>query len=87
MSGKKVDIHVSTPSNPIQHNRNQVSTSSNPNPSKSDESEKDMSTSQVHQPTLPFPNRLKNNKQNSHMDKIIEIFNQVKINLSLLNSI
>ena len=36
---------------------------------------------------VPFPNRLKNNKQNLHMDKIIEIFNQVKINVPLLDAI
>jgi len=84
-SGKKVDNHISTSSNLIQHNHNQASTSSNPNPSKSDESEIDKSTSQVHQPIVQFPNRLKNNKQNPHMDKIIEIFNQVKINVSLLD--
>ena len=58
-SGKKVDNQVSTPSNPIQQNHNQASTSSNLNYSKSDESEKDKSTSQVHQPIVPFPNRLK----------------------------
>ena len=61
-SRKRVDNQVSTPTNPIQHNHNQASTSSNPNPSNSDESEKDKSTSQVHQPIVPFPNRLKNNK-------------------------
>ena len=77
-SGKKVDNQVSTPPNPSQHNHTSASTSSNPTPPKSDESEKDKSTSQVHQPIVPFPNRLKNNKQNPHMDKIIEIFNQVK---------
>jgi len=78
---------VSTPSNSIQHNHNQASTSSNPNPSKFDESETDKATSQVHQPIVPFPNRLKNNKQNPRMDKIIEIFNQVKINVPLLDAI
>ena len=41
----------------------------------------------MHQPIVPFPNRLKNNKQNSHMDKIVEIFNQVKINVPLLDAI
>ena len=86
-SGKRVDNQVSTPTHPIRHNHNQASTSSNPNPSNSEESEKDKSTSQVHQPIVPFPNRLKNNKQNPHMDKIIEIFNQVKINVSLLDAI
>jgi len=84
-SGKKVDNQVSTPSNSIQHNDTQASTSSSPNPFKSDKFEKDKSTSQVHKPIVPFPNRLKNNKQNPHMDKIIEIFNQVKINVPLLD--
>ena len=86
-SGKKVNNQVSTPSNHIQHNHTQPSTSSSPSPSKSDESETDKSTSQVHQPIVPFPNKLKNNKQNSHMDKIIKIFNQVKINVPLLDAI
>jgi len=70
-SGKKVDNQVSTPSNTIQHNHTQASTSSSPNLFKSDESETDKSTSQVYKPIIPFPNTLKNNKHNSHMDKII----------------
>ena len=86
-SGKKVDNQVSMPTNPIQHNHTHASTSSNPNSFKSDEYEKDKSTSQVHKSIVPFPNRLKNNKQNAHMDKIIEIFNQVKINVPLFNAI
>ena len=36
---------------------------------------------------VPFLNKLKNDKQNGHIDKIIEIFNQVKINMSLLDAI
>ena len=86
-SGKKVDNQVSTPPNPSPHNHTPASTSSNPKPSKSDESETDKSTSPVYKPIVPFPNRLKNNKQNPHMDKIIEIFNQVKINVPLLDAI
>ena len=65
--GKKVDNQVSTPSNSIQYNHNQASTSSSPNPFKSNESEINKSTSQVHQLIVPFSNRLKNNKQNPHM--------------------
>jgi len=57
--GKKVDNQVSTPTNHIQHNQSQASTSSNPTPPKSDEFEKENSTSQVHQLIVPFPNRLK----------------------------
>ena len=73
--------------NPIQYNNTQASTSSSSNPSQSEESEKDKSASQVHKLVVPFPNRLKNNKQNQHMDKIIEIFNQMKINVPLLDTI
>jgi len=51
-TGKKVDNQVSTPSKPIQHNHTQASTLSNPSLSKSDESETDKSTSQVHQPII-----------------------------------
>ena len=80
-------IYKASPSNPIQHNHTQASISSSPNPSKSDEFETDKSTSQVYKPIVPFPNRLKNNKQNPHMDKIIAIFNQVKINVPLLDAI
>jgi len=75
------------PSNPIQYNNTQASTSSSSNPSTSDESKKDKSASQVHKPIVPFSNRSKNNKQNPHMDKIIEIFNEVKINVPLLDAI
>jgi len=64
---------MSIPSILIQHNHTQASTSSTPNPSKSDEFEKDKSTSQVRKLLVQFSNRLKNNKQNVHMDKIIEI--------------
>ena len=46
-----------------------------------------LSASQVHKHIVPFLNRPKNNKQNAHMDKIIEIFNQVKINVPLLDAI
>jgi len=78
---------MSTPSNFIQHNHNHASTSSSLNPFKYDKSEIDKSTSQVHQPIVLFPNRLKNNKKNPHMDTIIDIFNLVKINVPLLDAI
>ena len=84
-SGKKVNNQVSTPTNLTQHNHTQAFTSSSPNSFKSDKSKKEKSTSHVHKPIVPFPNRLKNKKQNVHMDKIIEIFNQVKINVPLLD--
>ena len=75
------------PLNPIQHNNSQASTLSSSNLSQSDESKKDKSASKVHKPIVSFSNKLKNNKQNLHMDKIIEIFNQVKVNVSLLDAI
>ena len=78
---------MSTPSKLIQHNHTQASTPSSPSPSKSDKSKIDKSTSLVHQLIVPFSNKLKSNKQNPHMDKIIEIFNQVKINVPLLDAI
>ena len=41
----------------------------------------------MHKPIVTFPNRLNNNKQNPLMHEIIEIFNQVKINVPLLDAI
>jgi len=40
----------------------------------------------VHKPIARYPNRLKN-KQSAQMDKVCEIFNQVKINVPLLIAI
>jgi len=36
---------------------------------------------------MPFPNRLANNKTNAQMEKIREMFNQVQINVPLLDAI
>ena len=36
---------------------------------------------------MPFPNRLATNKTNAQMEKIREIFNQVQINVPLLDAI
>ena len=72
---------------PIQHNQTQASTSSSSTPSKSDESEKEKLVDQVHKPIVPFPYRLKTNKQNAHVEKIIEISNKVNINVPLLDAI
>ena len=47
----------------------------------------DNSDSQVHKPIVPFSNTLKNSKHNPYMDKIIEIFNQININVPLLDAI
>ena len=40
----------------------------------------------MHQPIAPFPNRLRNNN-NAQIEKIRKIFNQVKINIPLLDAI
>jgi len=85
-SGKKANNKVLIPPNFI-HNQTQLSTFSSSTPFKPDESDKDKSADQVYILIVSFPNRLKNNKQNGHMDKIIEIFNQVKINVPLLDAI
>jgi len=74
-SGKQVDNQVSMSSSSIQ-----ASTSSSPTPPNSKQKE---SAEQVHEPIAPFLNRLRNNN-NAHIEKIFETFNQVKINLPLL---
>ena len=40
----------------------------------------------MHKPITPYPNRLKN-KQSAQMDKVRDNFNQVKINVPLLDAI
>ena len=74
-SGKQVDNQASTPPNPIQHNPTQVSTSSSFTLSNFDKSKKDNSTDPVDKPIVLFSNRLKNNKKNAHIDKILEMYN------------
>lgn len=41
----------------------------------------------MHEPIAPFPKRLKSNKSNEQMKKMLKVFNQVKINLPLLDAI
>ena len=40
----------------------------------------------MHQPTAPFSNRLRSNN-NAHMEKLLEVFNQVRLNIPLLDAI
>ena len=83
-SGKQVD-NQAMPSTPIQHDPTQASTFSS---SYSDNSVKDKSTDLVHKSIISFPNRLKNNnKQTAQMEKILEMFNQVKFNVLLLGAV
>ena len=60
--------------------------SSTPSPQNSKETEVDTSTKQVHQPIAPFPNRLRSNN-NAHMEKMLEVLNQVRLNILLLDVI
>jgi len=76
-SGRQVDNQVSTSSNPTQ----------TPTPSSSTPPNSvGKSAEQVHKPTTPFSNRLRNNN-NAQMEKLREIFNQVKSNMPLLDAI
>ena len=76
-SRKQVNNQVSMPPDPTQ-----TSTPSSSTPPTS----KDKSAGQVHKPTTPFPNRFRSNN-NAQMKKILEIFNQVKINVPLFDAI
>jgi len=86
-----VDNQVSSPPVTTQpkSNSNEASTSTNlkPNTSENGEKEKEKSAEDVHKPVVPFPNRLKSNKSNAPMEKILEIFSQVKIIVLLLDTI
>ena len=82
-SGKQVDNQVSMPQDPAQLS---IPSSSTPSPQNSKETEVDKSAKQVHQPIAPFSNRLKSNN-NAHMEKQLEVFNQVRLNIPLLDAI
>ena len=64
-----------------------ASTSASPSQSAPQTSDKDKSTDQIHKNTAPFPNRLRNNNKNMHIEKIFEMFNHVKLNVPLLDAI
>ena len=81
--GKQVDNQVSMPPEPAQLS---TPSSSTPSPQNSKEIEVDKSAKQVHQPVAPFLNRLGSNN-NAHMEKILEVFNQVRLNIPLLDAI
>jgi len=82
---KKMDNEVSRPTSPVQINPTPASTSASSSQSAPQTSEKDTSADHVHKPITPFPNRLRNNNKNVHMEKILEMFNQVKLNVPLLD--
>jgi len=83
MSGKKVDRQLSQPATLTLSNFTSASTSS----SSPRDSDKDNTVERVQKPIAPFPNRLRNNNKSMHMMKILERFNQVKLNVPLLDAI
>ena len=76
LSVKQVDNQVSMPTDPTQ-----TST-----PSSTPPTSQDKSAEQVHKPITLFSNRLRRNN-NAQIEKILEIFNQVKIKVPLLVAI
>ena len=89
-SGKQVDNQVSMPLDPsmpsIPSSSTSIPSSSTPAPSSPTETEAEKSAGQLHQPIAPFPNRLRSNN-NAHMEKLLEVFNQVRLNIPLLDAI
>jgi len=85
--GKKVDNQVYQLKSQIQIDPTHASTSASSSQSAPQTSDKDTATDQVHKPVALFPNRLKSNNNNMHMEKILKMFNLVKLNVPLLDAI
>ena len=81
-----MDNQVSKPTNTIQTDPTSATTFASSTQSAPNESDKDKSVDQVYKPIALFPNRLRNSKS-MHMEKILEILNQVKLNMPLLDAI
>lgn len=97
-SGKRVDNNIVMPDQSAQNQENSSSVPTPPTSSTVDEdlnecdgSEKDSNNTPPVEPILntvaPFPNRLKNTKQSAQMEKILEVFKQVRVNIPLLDAI
>jgi len=94
-SGEQVDNQVSNhpvPNNSVPNSPVTVPQTSNDpfsslQPSTSKSNDKNKTYEQTYKPIVPFPNRLANNKTNAQMEKIREMFNQVQINVPLLDAI
>ena len=84
-SEKKVNNQV------VMHNQTNSSLPmANPSPSglnQFEEKETEQITEPPYEPPDPFPNRLKPKKYMEQMEKILEIFKQVKVNVPLLDAI
>ena len=94
-SRKQIDNKVSShpvpnksvPNSPIIIPPTQNDPSSSSQPSTSKSNNKDKTNEQPYKPIVPFPNKLANQKTNAQMEKIREMFNQVQINVPLLDAI
>jgi len=64
-----------------------MSANSNPTTLETEEKKKEKSAEEVHKPIVPFSSRVKSNISNAQMEKILELFSQVKINVPLLDAI
>ena len=82
-----MDNQVSKTKSSIQIDPTPASTSASSSHTASQISDKDTATDQVHNLVAPFPNRLRNNSKNMHMEKILEMFNQIRLNVPLLDAI
>ena len=79
-----MDNQVYQQKNLFHINPTPASTSASSSQSAPQTSDEDKAVEQVHKPVAPFPNRL---RKNMHMEKILEMFNQVKLNVPLLDVI
>ena len=86
-SGKKVDNKVYQQKNSVHPDATPAFTSASSSQTAPHTSDEDKVPEQVHKPVAPFPSRLRNNNKNMHMEKMLEMFNQVKLNVPLLDAI
>jgi len=84
-SGKKVDNQVVMPD---QTNSSLLRAGlSSSGSDKFEEKETEQITKPQYEPPAPFPNRLKSKKHTTQIEKILEIFKQVRVNVPLLDAI
>jgi len=70
----------------MQQDSTQPSTPFSSTPPSSNESQKEQPAESMHTPKAPYPNRLKSNNS-AQMEKILEMFNEAKLNIPLLETI
>ena len=87
---REEDESTSEPSHPLPNPNVEKPESSKARESKSEQISKPISEEpieRVYNPKAPYPKRLISNKQTTQLDKILEVFKQVKVNIPLLNAI